>query len=187
MYRGSYRTNQNKGSVILNLVHSFPGLHNDCCSNDRFWGFFPPNVVKAYSDVSEEVTASLFRVTRTVWGGCWHKWEQTIGFIVEEVWQKFGQSELQEGEEGIGLVLSHSEFRVEEWSLLTYRWFLVASVSTFELEAVYSCRMFDQTLTTSSENPRSGHHVEVLSSVILCSEAMWCLYCSCSNIRLVCS
>ena len=29
-------------------------------------GGVSPNVVKAYSDVSEEVTASLFRVTRTV-------------------------------------------------------------------------------------------------------------------------
>jgi len=28
------------------------------------WRGFPPNVVKPYSDVSEEVTASLFRVTR---------------------------------------------------------------------------------------------------------------------------
>jgi hypothetical protein len=34
------------------------------------FGGFSHNVVKAYSDVSEEATASLFRVTKTVSGGC---------------------------------------------------------------------------------------------------------------------
>lgn len=57
------------------LVHSFPGLRNDAIHTMIFFfegegGLVSPSVVKAYSDFSEEVTVSLFRVTRTVCGGC---------------------------------------------------------------------------------------------------------------------
>jgi hypothetical protein len=67
---------------------------------------------------------------------------------------------------------------VEKYSLLTHGWLLVASVSPLKMEAGYSCRMFDQTVTTSSENPRSDHHVEVTSSVVLCSKTAQCLFCT---------